>query len=474
MVASRGAVQQAQGTASGAIEGGTPFRLYGAIASAQATGRLVLVGDSTYEVLFRRGNPELLRTSDPELSQARFLVARGQVPQDEIDALPPGREPMDALVATGRIAPASAFRLLSSYYRGLLAKALLLETGTYTWEEGRATPGGVQLGERWAVLTAIGRRIPFESVERRLGERMGLPVRQRRDPTIPWDRLGLTTAEARILSRFDGSRSLAEWMAAHPDEALVALQLGCYLGALGFLEFEGIEEAGAFTPGPDPVDEVLAQLERMEGQDFFQRLEVGRGAGSAAIRAAYLRLARQFHPDMGGARGELRKVREKVTALLNEAYDTLGSDASRKVYVQELEEGAREKVDISSILEAERKLHLAVVLIRERRFAEAIESLDDAIALHDTEAESWAYRAFATLAAARDREAAKGPALADLQRAQSLHEKSPTVFLLSARIANLLGDGAAAIRYYRRCLELAPDHPEAQRELRLARSRQQE
>lgn len=483
MVASRGGVQPAKGTSSGAIEGGVPFRLYGAIAAAQATGRLVLAGASTYEVAFRRGNPELVRTSDPELSQGRFLVARGQIPQAVIDGLPPDREPMDALVASGRIAPSDAFRLLSSYYRGLLARAILLEEGTYTWEEGEAQPGGVQLGERWAVLTAIGRRIPFESIERHLGPRIGLPVRSKRDPSIPWDQLGLTAAEARILSRFDGSRSLAEWMAAHPEEAHAALQLGCFLAALGFLAFEGMDGEEADepfpsllgeerTPGPDPVVEVQAHLARMEEQDFFERLEVGRGASTASIRAAYLRLARAFHPDMGGARGELRKVRESVTALLNEAYETLGNDARRKVYLQELKEGAREKVDISSILEAERKLHLAVMLIRERRFPEAIGALDEAIALHDTEAESWAYRAFATLAAAPNREMAKGPVLADLQRAQGLQENSPTVFLLSARVANLLGDGAAAIRYYRRCLELAPDHPEAQRELRLARNRQ--
>lgn len=481
MLASRGGGQQTAKTTSGAFEGGTPFRLYGAIAWAQATGRLVLEGSATYEVWFRRGNPELVRTSDPDLSQQRFLVARGLVPEDRI---PAGDAPIEALVASGGLAPMDGFQALGGYLRGLLARAVLLEEGRYAWHEGETATGGIQLGERWMLLTAIGRRIPFASLERRLGPRIGLPVRQRRDVELPWGSLGLNAVETRILSRFDGGRSVAECMAAHPEEAHAALQLVCFLAEVGFVSFGDEEEAGegpfagllgeeAAPTGPDPVQEAMEHLARMEGQDFFERLGVGQGAGSAAIRKAYLQLARTFHPDMGGARGELRRVREQITALLNEAYDTIGEDESRKAYLQDLRDGGREKVDVSSILEAERKLHLAVALIRERRFAQAVEVLDEAIALHDAEAESWAYRAYATLAAAEDRQAAKGRALADLQRAQSLGDNSPTVFLLAARIANLLGDGASAIRYYGRCLELAPGHQEAQRELRLAKSRQQ-
>src|SRR5690606_5004730 len=117
------------------------------------------------------------------------------------------------------------------------------------------------------------------------------------------------------------------------------------------------------------------------------------------------------------------------------------------------------------------KLHMAIALVRERRFKDASGVLDEALALHDEEAELWAYRAYVRLAAAENKDSAKAEALSDLERARTLNSRSPVVFLLSARIANLLGDGAAAIRYYERCLELEPGHQDAARELRLLQNR---
>lgn len=473
----------------GAIQGGAPFRLYAALASREATGWLRLRDErgKRFEIGFRKGNPELLQTDDPELAQDRYLVAKGIVGPADLQGIAPaeGRW-IEALVTRGALAPADAFQHLTSYYRGLLARALLIRAGRYAWEAGAIPSGGLRLGDRWALLSSIGRRIPFEALEARLGDRIAQPVR--RQEGAPWETLGLTAVELRALTQMDGERSLAELMAAHPDQAHAILQLGCFLGDAGFLRFGDEEAAPAPTAREETAEAPQAQaepaedlesllashrerLEALEGMNLFERLGVPSDAPPKAIRNAYLKLARQYHPDLGGARGELRTLRARITALLNEAHDILGPGASRQAYLEELRSGGAEKVDVSSILEAERKLHVAIALVRERRFEDAAALLDEALAIHEGEAELWAYRAYVRLAAAKDKEAAKAGALSDLERARALGDRSSVVFLLSARIANLLGDGAAAIRYYERCLELDPGHQDAARELRLLQSR---
>lgn len=469
----------------GAIQGGTPFRLYARIASSQATGWLRLRDPrgKVYEIGFRKGNPEILRSDVPELSEERYLLAKEVVrPEDLQGPAPREGRWIEALVARGRLSPTDAFQHLTAYSRGLLGRSLLLEEGRYSWTEEALPPGGMRLGDRWALLASIGRRIPFETAERRLVDRLSTPVRRNADGPVPWDGLGLTAVESRALSRIDGRRSLAELMAEHPDDAQAILRLGCFLSDVGLLLFGDEPEVPKVAEAPKPPapaeapDAVLARLrerlEAMERKNLFERLGIPTDAPSTAIRAAYLALAREFHPDLGGARGEARKLRAQITALLNEAWDVLSDPKSRQSYLDELRSGGTEKVDVSAILEAERKLHVAIALVRERRFEEAAKVVDEALALHDSEAELWAYRAYVHLAAAKDKEAAKAQALADLERARKLGERSSVVFLLSARIANLLGDGASAIRYYQRCLELEPGHPDATRELRLLESRQ--
>lgn len=474
-----------QSGGEGAIRGGTPLRLYAELASSEATGwlRLWNAAEQLFEIGFRKGNPERIRTDAPELTEDRYLLAKGIVTPEALQGVEAseGRY-IEALVTRGLLPPADAYQHLTSYSRGLLAKGLLIDEGRYAWVEDAPPAGGVPLGDRWVLLASIGRRIPFPALEVRLGERLGLPVRRTPHPRIPWDGLGFTAAELRALSLVDGERSLAELMAAHPDQTHTLLQLGCFLGDVGLLSF-GDESAKPTAPptAPQPVeatppeeeanpDELRAHLEELEGKDLFARLGVSTDAPPQRIRSAYLELARAYHPDLGGARGEVRRLRAQITALLNEAYDVL-SGPGRQAYVEELRSGGTDKVDVSSILEAERMLYQAVALVRERRFEEAARVLDEALALHDAEAELWAYRAYVRLAAARDKEAAKAAALADLEKARGLGDRSPVVFLLSARIANLLGDGAAAIRYYERCLELDPGHQEAARELRLIRNR---
>ena len=65
--------------ADGSLSAGAPFRLYYLIAAGQASGRLELVPESgaSFQIDFKRGLPESVRSADPELSLLPWLHRRG-------------------------------------------------------------------------------------------------------------------------------------------------------------------------------------------------------------------------------------------------------------------------------------------------------------------------------------------------------------------------------------------------------------
>ncbi|HTE06467.1 MAG TPA: Fe-S protein assembly co-chaperone HscB [Planctomycetota bacterium] len=77
-------------------------------------------------------------------------------------------------------------------------------------------------------------------------------------------------------------------------------------------------------------------LEEAPGATHFQRLglPVGVVPDAAALERSYLRLSRLLHPDFHGASDEsLRDLALRHSALLNEAYVTLGDPESRAEYL---------------------------------------------------------------------------------------------------------------------------------------------
>lgn len=67
----------------------------------------------------------------------------------------------------------------------------------------------------------------------------------------------------------------------------------------------------------------------MKYQDYYKILGVDRNADAAAIKKAYRKLARQFHPDMNKATDAEEKFKE-----VNEAYEVLKDPEKRKAYDQ--------------------------------------------------------------------------------------------------------------------------------------------
>jgi len=82
---------------------------------------------------------------------------------------------------------------------------------------------------------------------------------------------------------------------------------------------------------------------------FYDVLEVKESATQAEIRAAFLRLAKEYHPDRVPEHlSRLRKDAEEKIKCVNEAYDTLGSPDKRKQYDAELANLRAQETSVAS------------------------------------------------------------------------------------------------------------------------------
>ena len=64
----------------------------------------------------------------------------------------------------------------------------------------------------------------------------------------------------------------------------------------------------------------------MAKRDYYEVLEVQRGASADEIKKAFRKLARKYHPDAGGDEAKFKEI--------NEAYEVLSDDKKRKLYDQ--------------------------------------------------------------------------------------------------------------------------------------------
>ncbi len=93
------------------------------------------------------------------------------------------------------------------------------------------------------------------------------------------------------------------------------------------------------TTGLDSAE--LRALSRvLDELDYYDVLELPRGAAGSALRAAYHAASRRFHPDANrNLDPELRSVVERIAKRVTEAYSVLRDSRRRRLYDEILSQG---------------------------------------------------------------------------------------------------------------------------------------
>jgi tetratricopeptide (TPR) repeat protein len=215
------------------------------------------------------------------------------------------------------------------------------------------------------------------------------------------------------------------------------------------------------------------RLEKSKALNHFQILGLSEKVDAAAVKAAYFKLAKLYHPDTvpPDAPPELAELKSQAFSAVGEASRVLGDDQSRADYIESLKAGGGSALDIRQVLAAEDAHHKGVALIKARRFPEAVKALDDAITLNPREGEFYAWRGYARFFTSVEKKVALVDAMRDLHQALKLNERCAPAHYLIGQLHKLTGDNTLALKHFKKCVSLDNAHVDAQREIRLLTGR---
>ncbi len=230
-----------------------------------------------------------------------------------------------------------------------------------------------------------------------------------------------------------------------------------------------------FAQGPEnespdaALDRLSALWERLAKADHFEVLGLDRKTATPAeTKRNFFVLAKELHPDTvtDTTLTDLKEVKERLFARINEAAQVLGDEKHRKQYESELD-GKAENVDVSRIFAAEENFQKAEIFIKARKYQEGLDLLEQAIQMNAEEAEFYAWRGYAKFLLSKDRKQSFEECASDCLKALKMVQRCLPAHLFLGHMGKALGDLKLAKKCYTHVLELDENHIEAQRELRL-------
>lgn len=224
-------------------------------------------------------------------------------------------------------------------------------------------------------------------------------------------------------------------------------------------------------------EEIARVIGMMDRQNYFEMLGVKESADNSEISKKYMTLAKKWHPDrLPQELAALRPWVEEVFHLFTVASDTLGDTKKRADYQRAVMQGG-------GTPEAERKLNVMVeaainfqkvdVLVKRRRYDEALKICDTAMSVVRKEADYPAMKAWILLS----RDGIADEEAADeirnlLRKTFSINPDHAHGHFVRAHFLKREGDHDKALKHFKKVAKLDPNNLEAAREVRIGTMRQ--
>jgi curved DNA-binding protein CbpA len=214
-----------------------------------------------------------------------------------------------------------------------------------------------------------------------------------------------------------------------------------------------------------------ARVKKLAAADHFEVLGVKRDAAGPQIKLAYFQLAKAYHPDAipADAPPDVRKLCADVFAKVSEAWSVLGDDASRAGYLELLAAGGPASLDVMAIFQAENTFQEGTLLVKARKYGDALGRFTEAMKLNPDEAEFAMWKAWCEFLLAPEKKKQLSPSGGAIEAALERNPRCAQGYLFLGQMAKLAGDLPLAERQLRRGLQIAPEHAELQRELKYLR-----
>lgn len=455
-----------------------------------ATGIIQFGGEEgEIDVSVRDGKVVAVSTSIPRLVLSEHLMEAGLVDaaalaKAENNASAVGGDLGASLVAQGLLEPHVYFEALGSWAKNVLGEAASGAHGEAEFEGCDVDNPSVPFGfDRMGLAMEVVRQaFDLPALKERLLPQKRCPlVISQVEGAKPED-FKLQPRELRVLNKVNGVFTLQDVMneLGGSDDKDLALLRGVFFG----------EQAGFIAIG----DDVAARRERAEAarleeklarlsqQTDFEILGIDEKSSDEDVRARFTELAKQYHPDKISPDAEptLINVRRKLFAIVSAAFERQETEDRRYSYANELEVGAHVQGDeashVQNVLHSETAFEKAKVLLRLRKYDEALEEIKVAITLNPTDTEFKIQREY--IKYLLDTKNGKGTeaARAAIKQVFALMQNDANIasgYLVLGHLHKAVGKSDVAVRYFEKVLEYDEHHVEAQQEVRVANLRKE-
>jgi molecular chaperone DnaJ len=220
---------------------------------------------------------------------------------------------------------------------------------------------------------------------------------------------------------------------------------------------------------------ILEMSARLDKSTHFEVLGLGANATSDEVSAAFVRAARQYHPDRlaGTGLADLQSQAERILARINEAVMVLQNPGRRAEYVASLSAtGPQLAQNVPTVLEAENLFLKGEVFLKKGDHAKAIEAFTAASKGNPEEPQYRAYLAWARFDDPRARkETIVRETLRVLEGVLKERPKFARGFYWVGLLWKLLNESPKAEQAFREAVQIDSAFIEASRELRLIEMR---
>ncbi len=456
-------------------------------AGAKATGSLVITtSEGHIEVDLKDGGVVGVDTTIPDLVLTEYLLDQGIVDADKLavaaaHAPSVGGDLGTALVTQGIVEPHVYFEAFVGWARWALGRAAQLGFGAPIFEAHEVDNPSVPLGfDRLALPVEIVRDgFDIDDIKGHLNPQLRCPVILSQVEGIEPEDLKLQPKELRVLTRVNGVHTLQDLLkdlGGSEDKDHAVCRVVFFAEQAGFIVFGEDQSARKERAEASRLEKVFEKLSK---QNDFEILGIDLKSTDEDVHNRFTELAKRYHPDgMPAAVPELRDVRDRIIKMVNGAYERQKSQDRRVRYSNELEQGAAagpdEVFQVQATLQAETCFKKAEILVKVRKYDEALEQIDEAIQLNPSDTEFQIQRQYIKYLLAFKQGRGPEAAVTTIKEVLALLKNDANIasgYLVLGHLHKAVGEADLAHRYFEKVLEYDEDNVVATQEVRVGNLR---
>ncbi len=472
-------------------------------------------GDVTKRIYFKKGSMIFANSDVNDDRLGEFLIRNGTIDRNVFDLASKvmkdtGKRLGRTIVEMDHMTEEEMENWVVRQIEAIIYSLFQWDSGEYAFEQHENPVDEdiiLKLSTADIILEGVRGMNDDGAISRALGD-PEVALRHSENPLLLYQKISLSPSEGFVLSRVDGSSSLAEIMSTSPLGEEETLRCIYGLVSAGVLDLdakgtgttvhekqgghtkipmpeaaskEGEGEAKAEESAPTPEteaihDEITAKHASIATATLYDLLGVVKTASDVEIKTAYYEMVKKYHPDKHHSPhlNDVRGLLEELFTKISNAYQTLSSHDERHSYDTSLQTGSPRAMSAPgsapnttaqmSVLDpaspknlAERRYVEARNLFDNMNYYDAIQHLHEAIRLNPSRASYHKLLAQALMKNPHWQKDAEEHFL----KALEIDQLDVESHLELGDIYNAAGMAGRAQKMYAKALKLEPDSKDA-------------